>query len=544
MAKKLLLADDSLTIQKVVGIVFANLDYQLLVADNGNTALDLARKERPDLVIADIGMPGLDGFELCQAIKTDAALASTPVMLLPGAFENFDESRARACGASGWLSKPFESQAMIDKVETLLAAEPLAASAPAATPAPEPETLIEETLIPENLVDELPAESNVFDTGAADVETDSFDEIAELDPLDILAPAEAGAEAVAPDLGSDFGAEEDDEPGTIDGESLEELIPFDEITEPLEDSLGIEEPEMAPTEVPDDDIWDAVSFEEEEAPGADALVVDNFETSSPAVEPAAPVASRDDAFVTGSASVFDGDFPFANEDTRNAELETEEEDILELAEDDILDVGEDEELEPFTPAELSAAPETREDSFEQEAPVAEDAVLPVSEPAFEAPVYVAPEPEFEFESEPETESTPEIIDFSAPTVATAPQERDSWQAPVSQEPAAEVFELEAEGLETEELDAEEAPKEEFSFNDLPEEETAPATASPVTPQVLEEQLRNLDPAVLEEIVSRVAAPIIEKLAAKILEQVVWDVVPDLAETMIREEIEKIKQGAN
>ena len=511
MAKKLLLADDSLTIQKVFGIVFAHLDYQLLVADNGNAALDLARKERPDLVIADIGMPGLDGFELCQAIKTDAALASTPVMLLPGAFENFDESRARACGASGWLSKPFESQTMIDKVETLLAAESLAA--PAATLASEPEPLIEETLLPENLVDELPVESNAFDTGAAATEAESFDEIAELDPVDILAPADAGAEAAESDLLNAFGAEEDDGLGFIEGENLEELIPFDEITEPLEDSLGIEEPEIAPTEIPDDDIWDAVSFEEEEAPGADALVVDNVETASPAVEPAAPFAEPEP-----------------------------EEDILELAEADILDVGEDEEMEPFAPVEVSAAPEISDASFAHEAPAAEDAVLPVSEPAFDPPGD--PEPGPEPELEPETELAPGIIDFSAPAVATAPEDRDSGQTPIHQEPASEVFELEAEGLETEELDAEEASKEEFSFNDLPEEEAAPVAASPVTPQVLEEQLRNLDPAVLEEIVSRVAAPLIEKLAAKILEQVVWDVVPDLAETMIREEIEKIKQGAD
>jgi len=509
MAKKLLLADDSLTIQKVFGIVFAHLDYQLLVADNGNAALDLARKERPDLVIADIGMPGLDGFELCQAIKTDAALASTPVMLLPGAFENFDESRARACGASGWLSKPFESQTMIDKVETLLAAESLAA--PAATLASEPEPLIEETLLPENLVDELPVESNAFDTGAAATEAESFDEIAELDPVDILAPADAGAEAAESDLLNAFGAEEDDGLGFIEGENLEELIPFDEITEPLEDTLGIEEPEIAPTEIPDDDIWDAVSFEEEVAPGADALAVDNFETASPAVEPAAPFAQP----------------------------EPEEDDILELAEADILDIGEDEEMEPFAPVEVSAAPEISDASFAHEAPAAEDAVLPVSEPAFDPPGDPEPGPELE----PETKLAPGIIDFSAPA-ATAAEDRDSEQAPIHQEPAPEVFELEAEGLETEELDAEEASKEEFSFNDLPAEEAAPVAASPVTPQVLEEQLRNLDPAVLEEIVSRVAAPLIEKLAAKILEQVVWDVVPDLAETMIREEIEKIKQGAN
>ncbi len=59
----------------------------------------------------------------------------------------------------------------------------------------------------------------------------------------------------------------------------------------------------------------------------------------------------------------------------------------------------------------------------------------------------------------------------------------------------------------------------------------------------EEQLRNLDPAEMEAVIERVAAPMIEKLAARMLEQVVWEVVPDLAESMIKDEIRKIKEGA-
>ena len=73
MAKKLLLADDSITIQKVIGIIFATEDYQLLVCDDGNEAFDKAMSELPDLVIADISMPGRDGFELCQAINLSLA---------------------------------------------------------------------------------------------------------------------------------------------------------------------------------------------------------------------------------------------------------------------------------------------------------------------------------------------------------------------------------------------------------------------------------------------------------------------------------------
>lgn len=535
MAKKLLLADDSLTIQKVVGIVFANLDYELLVADNGNTALDLARKERPDLVIADIGMPGLDGFELCQAIKTDATLASTPVMLMPGAFENFDESRARACGASGWLSKPFESQTLIDKVAALLAAEPRADLAPVAAPEPEPEPLIEDTLIPEDVASEVFAEGCGFGTAPELEENVDFGAIAELDPIDILSPLEAETKAVGAGEVDGFdpasvGVDEDVESGSFESEDLEDLIPFGDIAEPEEDSIGIEEPDIAPTVIPDDDIWDAVSFEDEEAPAAENPAPYAFESPAPEVAPGAPVESRGDVFVAGLSPAVEGDFEFSDEKTPDADLELGEEDILELAEDDILDVVDDEVTEPFAPMDLTAAGDVglAEGSFETEAPAADILVAAVSDPGFAPPVY--PEPEAE------------IIDFSAPSASPAPENRPIWQAPARDESAEDVFEIEA---EVEEVEPEAVVNEEFSFQDLPEAEVDSTEAAPlVTSQTLEEQLRRLDPAVLEEIVARVAGPIIEKLVSKTLEQVVWDVVPDLAETMIREEIEKIKQGAD
>ena len=65
MPKTVLLADDSVTIQKVVGITFANEDIDLVTVDNGDEALARSREIRPDLIMADIGMPGLTGYELC-----------------------------------------------------------------------------------------------------------------------------------------------------------------------------------------------------------------------------------------------------------------------------------------------------------------------------------------------------------------------------------------------------------------------------------------------------------------------------------------------
>jgi CheY-like chemotaxis protein len=121
MPKTLLLADDSVTIQKVVGISFANEDVVLLTVDNGEDAIARAREARPDLVLADILMPGKDGYEVCEAIKSDPELRHVPVLLLSGTFENFDEERAQRVGADGHITKPFEAQALVDQVNELLA---------------------------------------------------------------------------------------------------------------------------------------------------------------------------------------------------------------------------------------------------------------------------------------------------------------------------------------------------------------------------------------------------------------------------------------
>ena len=140
MPKTLLLADDSVTIQKVVGISFANEDVRLLTVDNGDDAIARAREAKPDAVLADVVMPGKNGYEVCEAIKSDPALRHIPVLLLTGTFEAFDAERAKLAGADGFVTKPFEAQLLVDRVNELLARAAKAAplQAPAQTPAPSP----------------------------------------------------------------------------------------------------------------------------------------------------------------------------------------------------------------------------------------------------------------------------------------------------------------------------------------------------------------------------------------------------------------------
>jgi CheY-like chemotaxis protein len=118
---KLLLADDSVTIQRVIELTFADEDVEVVAVGDGQQAIDRVRSDRPDIVLADVGMPERDGYEVAAFIKGDPQLAHIPVLLLTGAFEPVDEVRARAVGCDGVLVKPFEPQMVISRVRDLLA---------------------------------------------------------------------------------------------------------------------------------------------------------------------------------------------------------------------------------------------------------------------------------------------------------------------------------------------------------------------------------------------------------------------------------------
>ncbi len=134
MPKQILLADDSITIQKVIALTFAGEDYKITAVDNGVDALAKARELRPDIILADVVMPQKNGYEVSAEIKNDPELKNIPVLLLAGTFEPFDEDEAKKVGADGFIIKPFESQALIQKVKDLIARR--AGGAGAASPQP------------------------------------------------------------------------------------------------------------------------------------------------------------------------------------------------------------------------------------------------------------------------------------------------------------------------------------------------------------------------------------------------------------------------
>jgi CheY-like chemotaxis protein len=133
--QRLLVADDSITIQKVIELTFADEKIEVVAVSDGDQAIARLTNERFDIVLADIGMPVKDGFEVARFVKGHPSLGHVPVILLTGAFDPVDETKVSAVGAAAVLAKPFEPQVLVSRVRDLLrnakAAAPHA-SAPAA----------------------------------------------------------------------------------------------------------------------------------------------------------------------------------------------------------------------------------------------------------------------------------------------------------------------------------------------------------------------------------------------------------------------------
>ncbi len=138
MPHTLLLADDSAAIHRVIELTFADEPVEVIAVDDGTSALARIEAQPPDIVLADVAMPGLDGYELCGRIKGTPRLAHIPVILLTGAFEPVDEAKAAIARCDAVLAKPFEPQLVIRRVLELLERRGTPAAVPRVPPPPPP----------------------------------------------------------------------------------------------------------------------------------------------------------------------------------------------------------------------------------------------------------------------------------------------------------------------------------------------------------------------------------------------------------------------
>jgi len=120
----ILAADDDVEILTLVVRQLKRLDANVLEASDGEDALKIARREKPDLIVLDVMMPGMSGWEVCRAIREDESIAKTPVLMLTGIGERLNEMTSPLYGADDHLDKPFDFDELGERIQQLLARGP------------------------------------------------------------------------------------------------------------------------------------------------------------------------------------------------------------------------------------------------------------------------------------------------------------------------------------------------------------------------------------------------------------------------------------
>lgn len=560
MAKKILLADDSITIQKVVELTFSDGDYEVIATSNGAKAIQKLSEIRPDIILSDIIMPEKNGYEVCEFVKSHPDLRSIPVILLTGTFEPFDPDRAEKAGCDAVVTKPFESQNLIHKVEELIQQSRASAE-------PEAEPAAEEPF------GEAPAGLGFAAMGD--------DTSAWPLPKDDFTPPPPPREAVV--------AEEPPPP------PAEPSSPFDDSSARLRDLFGSEAPPTAAEfQSHGDDIFAAPPQEAE---------VSQMPFEEPPQPPPAPGQFEEPTLQT------DGDMPFGKIEAPPYSGETRAfpkmtldeiqsiatppppepeppalEEMTPSRDFAIDDAGE---VPPPPPAETpqyagetrafprfsfddlgslqtpSPAPPTveqqplgdfagivHEPEPPLEPPVLEQGAFetPEAEPEFTEPAFETPVPppfakqSFEAEAVPET---PSPFDESPAT----PDEAEPWARPEPEAPApagewsASSFEapvippaFEPATPELEEPPAAAAAADEGRSE---AEVVAPPAAATIIGRV-EPAAVPYDGALADEQVDRIARRVVELMSDKAIRDIAWEVIPDLAEVIVKDRIHQLE----
>jgi DNA-binding response OmpR family regulator len=122
MSKHVLIADDEPNIVVSLEFLMKREGHRVSIARDGDAALAAIRAERPDLVLLDVMMPGRSGFEVCQAVRADESLAGVKILMLSAKGRDTDLAKGSALGADAYMTKPFSTRELADKVRELLGA--------------------------------------------------------------------------------------------------------------------------------------------------------------------------------------------------------------------------------------------------------------------------------------------------------------------------------------------------------------------------------------------------------------------------------------
>ena len=628
MPKKILLADDSITIQKVVELTFSDGDYEVTAVNNGAKAVQKLAEMRPDIILSDIIMPEKNGYEVCEYVKSHPEFRNIPVVLLTGTFEPFDPDRAEKAGCDAVVTKPFESQSLIHKVEELIAqaqsgnASP---AAPAAPPAEAPSPWMEETVNTRESTSSFTTASGGFPAVAAPESfTHDADIFAAPPPIEAttempfeIPPTPAFSDVPSFDTPSFSGGGDMpfDEPAASP-EFAGETRAFPRMTfEEMQRMAGetpTAAPEPEPPPAPEPSPWDEpaapagetraftkMSFDDFQAPPASPEPADNATRAFQRVslEEMQRMAAADEAAASPepAAEAPPAASPWDEQEAPAFGGETRA--IPKLSFDDY------QQMAPAPEAPVEPSWDQPAFSTEPEPPAyASDAASPFGNDA-EAPAFAGETrafPKLSFEdfqqmaapSAPDPQPDPQVAPPSAwddePAVeASASPFEDAAASPFSAEPAAYEEELPATAIwSTTPEPAPEAPQEEpeevplgLTDQAMPEdmpfaEEEAPAAEEPAwataraTAAPEETDAEAEDPPVAaasmapeappmpiaaraaegsadltDEQVDRIARRVVELLSDQVIRNIAWEVIPDMAEMVVKERIRQLEAEA-
>jgi DNA-binding response OmpR family regulator len=120
MSKHVLIADDEANIVISLEFLMKREGHRVTIARDGDAALEAIRRERPDLVLLDVMMPGKSGFEVCQAVRADETLTAVKILMLSAKGRDTDLAKGSALGADAYMTKPFSTRELAEKVRDLL----------------------------------------------------------------------------------------------------------------------------------------------------------------------------------------------------------------------------------------------------------------------------------------------------------------------------------------------------------------------------------------------------------------------------------------
>lgn len=120
MPQRILVVDDDRSIVKVIAGYLEQSGYEVLTAFDGQTAVHMLRRERPDLLILDLMLPHKDGWEITQLVRADPTLAATPLIMLTARVEDTDKIVGLELGADDYITKPFNAREVVARVKALL----------------------------------------------------------------------------------------------------------------------------------------------------------------------------------------------------------------------------------------------------------------------------------------------------------------------------------------------------------------------------------------------------------------------------------------